>query len=250
MRYLNTSARCIIIFICVLANLQSVVGDPLKILNFTYRTKQFEILELTIANNIITLEVDQDLYHKVQCPIEFSEVTQTQFVPCCNKSTNATGPCYTPIYADEKCIDENHATSTGIMQADETSLKRYSFKVANYQNCHSISILAKAVSGNIILINVKLGNAPKFSRSNWLIRLGQTFLGISIRNERVYMSANDFLRAEYGSNGISLCCSKIREVNPGWSGEMRIGWKPFITTRYEFSVTSKCIPIWPVANSI
>ena len=53
------------------------------------------------------------------------------------------------------------------------------------------------------------------------------------------MSDNDFLRAEYGSNGISLCCSKIREVNPTWNGVIRIGWKPFITTRYEFTVTSK-----------
>lgn len=150
MRYSNTtiySARCIIIFIFILADLQSVIGDPLKILSFTYRTKQFEILELTMTNNIITLEVDQDLYHQVQCPIEFSEVSRAQFVPCCN--ANVTSGCYKPKYSDEKCIDENHSVSTGIMQADETSLKRYSLRIANYQTCHSISMLAKAVSGNI-----------------------------------------------------------------------------------------------------
>lgn len=150
MRHFNTtiySARCIVIFIFILADLRSVFGDAPKILSFTYRTKQFELLELTVTNNIITLEVDQDLFHQVQCPIEFSEVSRTQFVPCCN--ANVTSGCYKPIFADESCIDENHYVSTGIRQADETSLKRYSFRIANYQNCHSVSMLAKAVSGNI-----------------------------------------------------------------------------------------------------
>ena len=167
MRRLNTSARCIIL-IFILIDVQSIIGDPLKILNFTYRTKQFEILELTIANNIITLDVDQDLYHQVQCPIEFSDVTQTQFVPCCsNSSTNTPSGCYKPERSDESCIDQNHATFTGIMQADDILLQRYAFQIANYQNCHSISILAKALSGNIILNNVKSGNVMICSRSNF-----------------------------------------------------------------------------------
>ena len=146
MSYFNSRiiySRCIFIFIFIF---QLVEGTPPKILNFTYRAKTFEILELTLANNIITLEVDQDLYHKVQCPIEFSESSRAQFVPCCS-STNSTIGCFQPSSPQELCIDENHAVETGLQEADGSGYKRYAFQISNYASCHSISMLAKAISG-------------------------------------------------------------------------------------------------------
>lgn len=151
---MHSRARCILVLISILTDLHLSLGESPKILGFTYRTKQIEILESSITSNIITLEVDQDLYHQVQCPTEFSEASRAQFVPCCNVSSNINIGCHTPEYAEDRCVDQNHATSTGIMQADEESTQRYSFKIANYQSCHSISILVKAISGKMLFIYV------------------------------------------------------------------------------------------------
>jgi hypothetical protein len=149
MKYLKyISAQCIfVICIFILADIQGVVGEPPKIVNFTYRTKQLGLIDQTITGNIITLELDQDVYHQVQCPIEFSEANRTQIMPCCSSNTNAT-ECYTPSNAAQTCLDGNGTYINITGTKDPYDYQRYALRVSNYASCHSISILNKAVSGN------------------------------------------------------------------------------------------------------
>lgn len=149
MNYLtNISAQCILV-LCILisADIQRVAGEPPKIVNFTYRTKQLGLIDQTITSNIITLELDQDVYHQVQCAIDFTEANRAQIMPCCSSNTNAT-ECYTPPDIGQTCLDGDgkHINITGTKPAYD--YQRYAFRVSNYATCHSVSILSKAVLGN------------------------------------------------------------------------------------------------------
>lgn len=146
------SAQCIFV-LCIFIAIQEVASEPPKIVNFTYRTKQLGLIDQTITSNIIALELDQDVYHQVQCPIEFSEANRTKFVPCCS-NTNATD-CYTPPNDryQRTCLDGNGSPIINITGTNSPGVyQRYTFKVSNYATCHSLSILSKAVSGNTNLL--------------------------------------------------------------------------------------------------
>ena len=139
--------RWLLILLIILITWEYTACEPPKIVKFTYRTKQLSLVDQIITSNIITLELDQDIYHQVQCPIEFSEANRTRIMPCCSSNTNAT-ECYTPSNAAQTCLDGNGTYINITGTKDPYDYQRYALRVSNYASCHSISILNKAVSGN------------------------------------------------------------------------------------------------------
>jgi len=197
----------LLFIITLLGCLQWTFGSAPQIQSVEYVNKKYETSTVRADLVVATATFDQDLYFDANCTVNPEPL---DILPCCSQSV--TSGCHTS-QSTSFCIEGSYGSELSLQT---NTYMTFEFGVSNPTTCDSVPIFVRSLSGDP---DIAISVTPNIKSPT------------SIRNNYYFQNT--------GSEGVVLCCSAIRSLNPSWDGTVYFSVISFASTTFEVEVRSK-----------
>jgi hypothetical protein len=120
------------------------VAEPPRVVDFSYRLKQFELIDTVLDAISVTAKFDQPVFHNVSCA-NSNDQEKAVYAPCC-AYRNVTG-CVSSGDEIVPCVDFEHPSLNNTVGYKEWTY--FYAHVDNYETCHSVVIENYAIGSKM-----------------------------------------------------------------------------------------------------
>jgi hypothetical protein len=199
--------RFYIFIIALLGCANWIFGAAPQIQSVDYVNKRFETSVIRANLVVATATFDQDLYFDANCT---ANPEALDISPCC--SASVTNDCHT-AQSTSFCIDGAYGSELSLQT---NNYMTFEFQVLNPSTCDSVPIFVRSLSGD-----------PDVAVS------------VTTSITTPTPTNNNYYFENTGSDGIVLCCSTIRALNPSWSGTVYFSVLAYAATTFDVEVRGK-----------